>query len=90
MYIFFLVMSLELCFIWYKYLLRKKGVLFVLGFVVVYIVWVLWVVFVVDIWVYLFLKKLDVFFIFVFFVVVFVVVLFIYFVGEWVVVCKWV
>lgn len=85
MYIFFLVIILELCFICYEYLIKKKVMVFVVGFVVCYIFWVLWIVFVVDIWVYLFLEKLDVFFIVVFFVFFVGVFIFIYYIGEWVV-----
>ena len=80
---------LELCFIRHKYPPRKKGMMSVLGFGVVYMVWILWVAFAADVWVYPFLRKLDSLSVAAFFAFAFAVALFIYLVGERVALRRW-
>lgn len=89
MHTFPLVTILELCFIRHIYPPRKKGIMSVLGFGVVYMVWILWVAFAADIWVYPFLEKLDSLSVVAFFAFSFIVLLFIYHIGERVAIRKW-
>lgn len=85
----FVTAIFELCFIRHKYPPRKKGMLSVLAFGVVYLAWILWVAFAADIWVYPFLEKMTPVFIAAFFTGVFSFVLSIYLVGEWVNLRRW-
>lgn len=89
MHTFPLITILELCFIRHKYPPRKKGMMSVLGFGVVYMVWILWVAFAADVWVYPFLRKLDSLSVAAFFAFAFAVALFIYLVGERVALRRW-
>lgn len=89
MHTFPLITILELCFIRHKYPPRKKGMMSVLGFGVVYMVWILWVAFAADVWVYPFLRKLDSLSVAAFFAFAFAVTLFIYLVGERVALRRW-
>lgn len=89
MHTFPLVTILELWFIRHIYPPRKRGIMSVLGFGVVYMVWILWVAFAADIWVYPFLEKMDSLSVVAFFAFSLTVLLFIYHIGERVATYKW-
>lgn len=85
----FVTAIFELCFVKHKYPPRKKGMLSVLGFGVVYTAWILWVAFAADIWVYPFLEKMNSISIATFFTGAFSFVLILYLVGERVAIRRW-
>ena len=89
MHSFPLVVIVELWFIRHSYPKRKKGILFALGFAVVYAVWILCVAFAADIWVYPFLERMTSLAIAGFFAGSFSIVLALYLFGEWLNKYKW-
>lgn len=79
----------ELCFIKHNFPPRKKGMMSVLGFGVVYTAWILWVAFAGEIWVYPFLEKMSSIFIAAFFAGALSFVSVLYLVGERVAIRRW-